>query len=65
MTETLIQLDGSLGEGGGQILRSALAMSLATGRGFRLRNVRAKLRDAGYDCIVTVHGVGYRLGSPG
>lgn len=41
MTEALIQLDGSLGEGGGQILRSALAMSLATGRGFRLRNVRA------------------------
>lgn len=41
MTETLIQLDGSLGEGGGQVLRSALAMSLATGRGFRLRNVRA------------------------
>jgi RNA 3'-terminal phosphate cyclase (ATP) len=41
MTKTLIQLDGSLGEGGGQILRSALAMSLATGRGFRIRNVRA------------------------
>lgn len=41
MTETLIQLDGSMGEGGGQILRSALAMSLATGRGFRMCNVRA------------------------
>jgi RNA 3'-terminal phosphate cyclase (ATP) len=36
-----IELDGSAGEGGGQILRTALALALITGRAFHLRNVRA------------------------
>ncbi|NBO93077.1 MAG: RNA 3'-phosphate cyclase, partial [Planctomycetia bacterium] len=36
-----IELDGSAGEGGGQILRSALTLSLLTGQAFRLRHVRA------------------------
>src|SRR5476649_853901 len=39
--DSWIELDGSHGEGGGQILRSSLALSLLTGRGFHLRNVRA------------------------
>lgn len=38
----LVILDGSEGEGGGQVLRSALSLSLVTGRPFRLENVRAK-----------------------
>jgi RNA 3'-terminal phosphate cyclase (ATP) len=37
----MIELDGSLGEGGGQILRTSLALSLLTGQVFHLRNVRA------------------------
>lgn len=37
-----LEIDGSLGEGGGQILRSSLALSLITGRSFRLRNIRAR-----------------------
>lgn len=37
-----IELDGSAGEGGGQVLRSALALSLVTGRPFHLANVRAR-----------------------
>jgi RNA 3'-terminal phosphate cyclase (ATP) len=37
----MLDIDGSYGEGGGQILRSALALSLRTGRAFRLRNIRA------------------------
>jgi RNA 3'-phosphate cyclase len=37
----MIEIDGSFGEGGGQILRSALALSLLTGKSFRLRNIRA------------------------
>jgi RNA 3'-phosphate cyclase len=41
MANPVVQLDGSHGEGGGQILRSALALSLLTGRPFRLRNIRA------------------------
>jgi RNA 3'-phosphate cyclase len=41
MIETMLELDGSFGEGGGQILRTSLALSLLTGRAFHLRNVRA------------------------
>ncbi len=37
----MIELDGSLGEGGGQILRSSLTLSLLTGKPFHLRKVRA------------------------
>ncbi len=38
----MLTLDGSQGEGGGQILRSSLALSIVTGRAFRLRNIRAR-----------------------
>ncbi len=34
-------VDGALGEGGGQVLRTALTMSLATGKPFRIDNIRA------------------------
>ena len=37
----MIEIDGSQGEGGGQIVRSSLALSLLTGRPFSIRNVRA------------------------
>lgn len=37
----MLILDGSTGEGGGQVLRSALALSLVTGTPFRLDRVRA------------------------
>jgi RNA 3'-terminal phosphate cyclase (ATP) len=37
----MIVLDGSTGEGGGQILRSALALSMITGLPFRIENIRA------------------------
>jgi RNA 3'-terminal phosphate cyclase (ATP) len=37
----LIAIDGSRGEGGGQMLRSALALSAVTGRGFRIERIRA------------------------
>ena len=39
---TLIDIDGSEGEGGVQMLRTSLALSLITGQPFRLRNVRAR-----------------------
>jgi RNA 3'-terminal phosphate cyclase (ATP) len=42
MSSGRIELDGSFGEGGGQILRTSLALSLVTGRPFHLRNVRAR-----------------------
>ncbi len=37
----MIQIDGSEGEGGGQILRTALALSLVTGQPFRIDRIRA------------------------
>jgi RNA 3'-terminal phosphate cyclase (ATP) len=38
----MIRIDGSSGEGGGQILRSSLSLSLATGIAFGIENIRAK-----------------------
>lgn len=37
----LIHIDGSFGEGGGQILRSSLALSMITGKPFRIDRIRA------------------------
>jgi RNA 3'-terminal phosphate cyclase (ATP) len=37
-----IELDGAQGEGGGQILRTALTLSMLTGTPFRIENIRAK-----------------------
>jgi RNA 3'-terminal phosphate cyclase (ATP) len=38
----MITIDGSRGEGGGQVLRTSLALSLATGAPFRIDNIRAQ-----------------------
>lgn len=43
----MLRIDGSFGEGGGQILRTALSLSLATGTPFRIENIRAARRNAG------------------
>ena len=37
----LVSIDGSLGEGGGQILRTSLSLSLLTGKAFHIENLRA------------------------
>ena len=36
----MLRIDGSKGEGGGQIVRSALTLSMLTGQPVQLRNVR-------------------------
>lgn len=37
----MLQIDGTLGEGGGQLLRTSLTLSVLTGRPFRMDNIRA------------------------
>jgi RNA 3'-terminal phosphate cyclase (ATP) len=38
----MIEIDGTMGEGGGQVLRSALTLSLVTGQPVRLHRIRAR-----------------------
>jgi RNA 3'-terminal phosphate cyclase (ATP) len=45
--ETPLLIDGSHGEGGGQILRTALSLSAITGRPFRIERIRANRRNPG------------------
>jgi RNA 3'-terminal phosphate cyclase (ATP) len=65
----LVALDGAQGEGGGQVLRTALALSAATGQPFRVERIRAKrlrpglrpqhlaaVRAAAIACGAEVHG---------
>ena len=61
-----ITIDGSRGEGGGQILRSALALSLATGTPLRIENVRGGRSRPGLlrqhlACIRLAQEVGHAL----
>lgn len=46
-TDDLVLLDGSEGEGGGQILRTALSLSLITGRPFCIEKIRANRKPSG------------------
>ena len=43
----MLTIDGSYGEGGGQILRTALALSAITGQPVRIENIRARRRNPG------------------
>jgi RNA 3'-terminal phosphate cyclase (ATP) len=47
MEQTMIRIDGSMGEGGGQILRSSLSLSLVTGKPFCIENIRSKRERSG------------------
>jgi RNA 3'-terminal phosphate cyclase (ATP) len=38
----MLELDGAFGEGGGQMVRSALSLSMCTSTPFRIENIRAK-----------------------
>ncbi|MEW5737592.1 MAG: RNA 3'-terminal phosphate cyclase [Myxococcota bacterium] len=60
----MVTLDGREGEGGGQVLRSALSLSLITGIPFRLEHVRAKRRAPGLkaqhlSCVLGAAQVGH------
>lgn len=43
----MLMIDGMLGEGGGQILRTSLALSLVTGNPFIIKNIRAGRKKTG------------------
>ena len=43
----MISIDGSQGEGGGQIIRSSLALSAVTGKPFQIHNIRAGRKKPG------------------
>lgn len=43
----MIEIDGSIGEGGGQVLRSALSLSAITGKPLHLTNIRVKREKPG------------------
>ena len=45
--EGLIQIDGSYGEGGGQILRTALALSAILKKPFTISHIRSKRKNPG------------------
>lgn len=47
MPQVEVVLDGSMGEGGGQILRTALSLSALTGRPFRIERIRARRKKPG------------------
>ena len=42
-----VDIDGSRGEGGGQILRTSLALALITGRKLRMKHIRARRKNPG------------------
>jgi len=44
----LIEIDGSIGEGGGQLVRTSVALATLLGKGIHIRNVRAKRSPPGF-----------------
>ena len=42
MMDSEVRIDGSQGEGGGQVLRTSLSLSAAYGKPFEMQNIRAK-----------------------
>lgn len=61
----MIEIDGSVGEGGGQIVRSAVALAALTGKECRIFNIRAKRPNPGLapQHLAAVRGVGNLCGA--
>ncbi len=45
--QSYLEIDGAIGEGGGQVLRTALTLSLCTGKPFRITRIRASRKKPG------------------
>lgn len=73
MSSSFIAIDGASHEGGGQILRSALALSVVTGKPFRITAIRANrpkpglMRQhlAGVDALAAISGATVTGAAPG
>ena len=69
----MMEIDGSVGEGGGQILRTSLALSMCTGQPFTLARIRARRAKPGLmrqhlTCVqaaATVSGATVQGAAPG
>jgi len=61
----MLRIDGSYGEGGGQILRSAVALSALTGRDMEIVNIRSRRDKQGLAAqhLTAVRGVGELCGA--
>ncbi|MCG8592126.1 MAG: RNA 3'-terminal phosphate cyclase [Proteobacteria bacterium] len=62
----MLTIDGSMGEGGGQILRTALGLGLVTGTPFTLESIRAKRAKPGLlrqhlACVRAAEAIGARV----
>ena len=51
----MIRIDGSFGEGGGQILRTSLSLSLATGKAFRIEEICADVNRSRSSLLIAPH----------
>lgn len=56
----MLEIDGSFGEGGGQIIRTAIALSSLTKKPIKIKNIRAKRKNPGlaYQHITAIKLVG-------
>ena len=45
--QIVLEIDGAMGEGGGQVLRSALTLSICTGKAFQITRIRAARKKPG------------------
>ena len=59
-----VEIDGMRGEGGGQMLRSALTLSILTGRAVRFENLRGKRADEAIDALDGYLDSAYLAGLP-
>ena len=58
----MIEIDGALGEGGGQMLRTGLTLAMTTGQPVRWTNIRARrtppgLRPQHLECVRAAVGI--------
>jgi RNA 3'-terminal phosphate cyclase (ATP) len=57
-------IDGSYGEGGGQILRTSLSLAAITGRHDRIHHLRSKRKNPGCSHIISPHDASARIFAP-